>query len=136
MASKSKQSEEEKAAAKVAEEEQKVADEQKKLDAARVAEEEARVKAAEDNSNPSLGARGVDPQSDEGKALAKKEGSSKKVEGVTDFSKLKVDDDRYDPYQDPAVNSSVLADVINVERASGESPTLEACREAYKQRKV
>jgi hypothetical protein len=41
----------------------------------------------------------------------------------------------YDPYQDPSVPSSVIADIVAAELAGGEgsSPTLDECRKAYKE---
>ena len=40
--------------------------------------------------------------------------------------------DDYNPSQDPSIGSSSLADGVAVEIKSGESPTLNACREAYR----
>ena len=44
-------------------------------------------------------------------------------------------DENYNPYQDPSVGSSSLADIVVVELKNGESPTLNACREAYREAK-
>lgn len=55
-------------------------------------------------------------------------------DGVVDYSELDPKDEKYTPYQDPAVGSSALADVIVLElEGVGKSPTLEACRSAYKE---
>lgn len=63
-------------------------------------------------------------------------GSGEGSEPVDDYSELDPTDPQYSPYQDPAVESSVIADVIVLElEGDGKSPTLDECRRAYKERK-
>jgi hypothetical protein len=95
-------------------------------------EEKQRVAEAEgdDGRKGVLSATEEADDSDESKS----DSEDKEDDGVVDYSKLDPSDENYTPYQDPAVGSSVLADVIVNELAGGDgkSPTLDACREAYK----
>lgn len=65
---------------------------------------------------------------------AKKEEQSKDSSPTEDQSEVDPTDEEYSPYNDPAVPSSAVAEVITAELAGGgDSPTLDACRKAYKE---
>lgn len=80
--------------------------------------------------------KGAPTQEAHNEALKKpmsERGDGEGSEAVEDMSKLDPTDPRYNPYHDPAIGSSTLADdVVRELRGSDKSPTLEACREAYK----
>lgn len=86
-------------------------------------------KASESEQNPTPP---VPPTAEE-LADAKEENDKAAEKQAKASSKTTAKDDDYDPGNDPLVPDSALADVIRVELATGESPTLDALRAAHKE---
>jgi hypothetical protein len=117
----------------------------KRVSVGQAASERASDLAEEEDPNPPApDEKNDDPDDEDGQNTKP---SDAKYNGFTDptpttteddensSERVSEDDENYDPSQDPAVGSSVLADIIRVELQSGDSPTLEACKQAYAERK-